>query len=195
MNRSDRLDNDGLELCAWYEKMPDQGTWFSDSRIAVEVGWWIGDRQPTFKTNNPSQSEINKKGDQSRVRRTRRHVDRNDDLFAGYYYGTKRNGSGPRWSHLNTPYNSRHADTALDAAVSEQFGRARQLEAMKHVEVEREIGHFEVAKEKYTSEGKVDHAFVCHDAIRDLTELGHLTEATVRAAAKLGIAGGFGERS
>ncbi len=184
---SDRLDDDGYALCIWYERMPDQGTWFKDSQIAIELGWWRGGKNaPNVKTNNPTRSQLRDQADPGRVSRTRGHVDREARLFKGYWFGVKRNGSGPRWSHLNTPETS-GADDATDGATAEQFGRLRQAEQQHGVEQERTIGKLGALEETYIKAGKIDHAMCVHDAIRDLLNTGRIHPSTIAQAIKLGI--------
>ena len=153
----------------------------------MELGWWRGGKDaPNLKTNNPSQSALRKEADQGRVRRTRRHVDREVRLFKGYHFGVKRNGNGPRWSHLNTPVTS-GADDATDAAAAEQFARLRQAEQQHGVERERTVGKLESLQESYTKAGKIEHAMCVHDAVRDVLNNGRVHAATIEQALKLGI--------
>ncbi len=187
------LEERSLDLVCWYESRPtvpraptsDNGTWHKDAGIARELHWWKGGKQ--YPQGNPTtKSQQLKQADAALVRRARRYVDRNNNLFSGYSFGTKRNGSGPRWSHLSTP-TSDSSETATDAAAAEQFARLSQMEQQHGVELERDIDKIEALQETYTAAVEIDKAICLHDAVVDIRATGRISPATVSEARRLGI--------
>ncbi len=178
-----RLDDKAIEMILWYESRPNSsGTWFNDRKIGHALGWFRGGRgrpQGNPETLSQELAQV----DVAMVRNIRRYIDREID---GYYFGTKRNGAGVRWSHLNSK-DKGDPETATDAAAAEQFARLSQMEQQHGVEMERDIGKIEALQENYVTAGEVDKAFTLHDAVRDIKNTGRISPATVSEARRLGI--------
>ncbi len=179
------LLEDALELVVWFENQPDCSSYKKDAEIAVDLGWFVR----SMPLGVPRRDRGNF-GEAARVRRAKRKVDKDgrdgDCLFAGYSFGTKRNGSGVRYTMLHTPKSKHHPD-ALNEATSEQFGRANQAAEQHKAEVARMTYRLQELEEVYIQAHQTDRAFCVHDAINDLRTFGSIRLDTLKDARRLGI--------
>lgn len=185
---------DALDLVIWYESQPDCSTWKSDSDIAIALGWFRGG-QPVYASSNFSVAKQRARGgfgpdgDAGRVRVARQYVDKHNsasEVFAGYSYGTKRNGAGRRYSLLHTP-NGTNAPEAVDESTSEQMLRVVQQANQAASEQARDIGNLKEKEQAYVAQGRVECAMCVRDFYRELEFFGKPTMTTLQTARRLGI--------
>lgn len=176
---------DMLEVVVWFETQPDCSTYKADGEVAAAMGWTVR----SMPLGVPRRDRGNF-GDAARVRRAKRAVDRagrdGDPMFVGYSFGTKRNGSGVRYSMLQTPKNTPPVDAANEA-TSEQFGRAAQAASQRAAENARIIYRLEELKSGYIKQHQNDRAFCIHDAVTDMRTFGSIRLDTLKQARALGI--------
>lgn len=188
---------DALELVIWFETQTDCSTYKVDGEVGAAIGWTVR----SMPLGVPRRDRGNF-GDAARVRRTKRYIDRQgragDPMFAGYSFGTKRNGSGLRYTMLNTPKTKHHGD-ALNEAASEQIGRAVQQAAQRSMEIDRIVYRLQEMKNSYADAHQMDRAFCVHDAITDLQNFGSVRLETLKKARSLAIftalAGNLGDEA
>jgi hypothetical protein len=127
-----------LELVIWYQKQPNYTTMKTDAEIAAALDWYMTRRER--QALGPIAIAMYPKGVKPvhfrRVRDIRRFIDRDETDWAGYNFGTRKNGRGGSISTLTcpemteAPFDAMQADAIhVVGQVQREIQRAKQMQA------------------------------------------------------------------
>lgn len=167
--RLEQFYAEGDQLCLWYLDRPEQQTWYSDPKIAGELGFLYRGRP-----------------NEGRVRELRREIDKCSCHFDGFAFGPKRNGPGRHLSRLNVRDDTSGNDP-LRGQLGEIAGRINQSDDQHRSEQERTIAALLDAQETARLTGDFDLYGWTVRALADEDNHKRLMPATLAEARRLGI--------
>lgn len=162
-------EEDELVLVLWYQRQRGHRTMKTDAQIAAELDWTITRRR---RQSLNAQGILTRAGapDADRVQRTRRRIDKNDDQWAGYHFGTR--GSLGRFTSSLSCDETLEEDEALPVTKEHVKGQVfREFQRVRHAEAElkREVGKFLKCELLFHELGEHELATTCAMIASDLS--------------------------